>query len=332
MVEDDDLGHAANPQRERHGGSPDRRPRPSPQDPDLRCAGWRPPACRRGSQRPCRGPPPLGQGQRGCRQFLRPRWHRGVGEREATSAAPRRQVICFGPPRSVRGLLVGPRRPVPRPRARRGASVLRHHQHRVRRHHNHHHRRVHRRHHHLGVTSPRGTSSNNNNSSSNSSNSNSSDRPASRVAGKSRAPSECTPFSISLFIMSTGLNLSFACQGFLPLFSQGHASSARYHARRVWLPAAGICWEWRRRSAPGCCNYADGYRSPNDGDAIEYTVGSGGGGPNCTYPHHRGRHGGVSSSIPPPTLEETEVVFRRRARSSAGSPPPGAVSCPSGSS
>jgi hypothetical protein len=41
-------------------------------------------------------------------------------------------------PRSVRGLLVGPRRPAPRPRARRGASVRCHRHHRVRRHHNHH--------------------------------------------------------------------------------------------------------------------------------------------------------------------------------------------------
>jgi hypothetical protein len=93
------------------------------------------------------------------------------------------------PPRSFRGLLVGPRRPAPRLRARRGTSVLRHHRHRARRPHNHHHRRVRRRHHHLGVTSPKGTSS-----SSNDSSSNSSGRPTSRVAGKSRAPSECSPF------------------------------------------------------------------------------------------------------------------------------------------
>jgi hypothetical protein len=69
-------------------------------------------------------------------------------------------------PRSVRGPLVEPRRPAPRPRARRGASVLRHHHHRVRRHHNHHNCRVRHRHHHLGVISPMDTSSNNNNSSS----------------------------------------------------------------------------------------------------------------------------------------------------------------------
>jgi hypothetical protein len=121
--------------------------------------------------------------------------------------------------------------------------------------------------------------------------------------------------------MPTGLNPSFACQGFLPFCSQGRTSSTRYHARRrVWLSASGICWEWCRRSAPGYCrrdsatglpcsswgssnsgtyvkrrrnggggpNCADGYRSLNDGDAVEYTIGSGGGGPNCAHPRHQG--------------------------------------------
>jgi hypothetical protein len=64
-------------------------------------------------------------------------------------------------PRSVRGLLAGPRRPAPRPRACRGALVLRHHNHQVCRHHNHHHRRARRRQQHLGMISPRGTSSSN---------------------------------------------------------------------------------------------------------------------------------------------------------------------------
>jgi hypothetical protein len=80
------------------------------------------------------------------------------------------------PPRSVRGLLAGPRRLAPRPRARRGASVLHHHHHQTR----HHHHRAHRRH-------PRGSSS------INSSSSRGSERPASRVAGRSRAPSKCSP-------------------------------------------------------------------------------------------------------------------------------------------
>jgi hypothetical protein len=118
----------------------------------------------------------------------------GVGGREATSAASHRRVICFGPPRSVRGLLVGPRRPAPRSRAHRGALVRRHHHHRARRHrHRHHHRsHLHHRHpHHLGVISPRGSNNNNNNNNNNSNNN--SGRPASRVAGKSRAPSKCSP-------------------------------------------------------------------------------------------------------------------------------------------
>jgi hypothetical protein len=47
--------------------------------------------------------------------------------------------------------------------------------------------------------------------------------------------------------MSTGLNSSFTCQGFLPLCFQGPASSFGYQAHRwVWLSAGGIYWEWRR--------------------------------------------------------------------------------------
>jgi hypothetical protein len=75
---------------------------------------------------------------------------------------------------------VGPRRSAPRPRAHRGALVL-----------------WPRRHHHsLGVITPRGTSNSNNSSNNNhsSSNSNSSGCPASRVAGRSRALSKCSPF------------------------------------------------------------------------------------------------------------------------------------------
>jgi hypothetical protein len=50
------------------------------------------------------------------------------------------------PPRSVRRQLVGPRRPTPRPRARRGASALRHHHLRIRHHSHRHHHQAHRRH------------------------------------------------------------------------------------------------------------------------------------------------------------------------------------------
>jgi hypothetical protein len=128
--------------------------------------------------------------------------------------------------------------------------------------------------------------------------------------------------------MLTGLNPSFACKGFLPLFSQGRASSARYHVCRwVQLSAAGICWEWCRRSAPGCCNSTDGYHSLNDGDAVEYTVGIGGGGPSCAYPRHRGRRGGRVQLHPAAHSGGDRGGFwavalvRRRARSSASSPP-----------
>jgi hypothetical protein len=102
-------------------------------------------------------------------------------------------------PRSARRLQMGPRRPAPRPTTRRGTSVPRSSLH----------------HHHPGVITPRSTSSTNSNnnssrrgsssdlssSSHNSSShsqcgnsSRSGDRLASRVTGKSRAPSKCSPF------------------------------------------------------------------------------------------------------------------------------------------
>jgi hypothetical protein len=90
------------------------------------------------------------------------------------------RLLVSEPPRSARGLQVGLRRSAPRPTVRRGALVLRC------RHH----------HHHLGVITPRNTSSSHNNSSSNrnSSNSRSDDHPASRVNGRSKALSKCSPF------------------------------------------------------------------------------------------------------------------------------------------
>jgi hypothetical protein len=72
--EDNDLGHAVDPQQQRRDGSLDRRPEPPPRDPDLRCINWRSPAHRCGSQRQSRrGPQPLGQGQRGYKRCLGPR-------------------------------------------------------------------------------------------------------------------------------------------------------------------------------------------------------------------------------------------------------------------
>jgi hypothetical protein len=87
------------------------------------------------------------------------------------------------PPRSARGLLVGLRRPAPRPTTRRDASVLRPHRHQ--------HHLSRRHHHHLRVISLRGTSNSNSSSSNNSSRSGDL---ASRVTGRSRAPSKCGPF------------------------------------------------------------------------------------------------------------------------------------------
>jgi hypothetical protein len=268
----------------------------------------------------------------------------GRRKRGGTDYAALTSYSSRTPPRRVRRLLVGPRRPAPRPRARRGASVLRHH-HRVRRHHNHHHHRSRRCQHHLGVIPLRGTSSSSNNSSSSSK---SSGRPASKVAGRSKAPSDCSPsFFISLFIMPTGLNPSFVCQGFLPLCSQGRASPTPGCCHRD--SATGLpCSSWgsdssdtnvkRRRSGGGGPNCSDGYHSLNDGDVVEYTIGSGRGGPNCARPRHRGRRGGRVQLHPAAHSGGDGGGFwavapvRHRARSGAGSPPLGAVSCPSGSS
>jgi hypothetical protein len=100
-------------------------------------------------------------------------------------------------PRSASGPHAGPRRRAPRPTAHRDASACRHHHHRARRHHHRrHHQSRHHHYHHLGVISPRGSSSINSSSSNNhsSGNSNNRGRPASRVAGRSRAPSKCSPF------------------------------------------------------------------------------------------------------------------------------------------
>jgi hypothetical protein len=157
--------------------------------------------------------------------------------------------------------------------------------------------------------------------------------------------------SISLFIMPTGLNPSFACQGFPPpLYSHGRASSTRYHACwRVWLSVAGMCWEWCQRSAPAAASEIapPGSHAPARGSAAATPTSSGvveaeevpttpmattasttvmpsstpstaeEEVPTAPTPAIEGDAGGASSSIPPPTLEETEVVFGRWLRSDA---------------
>jgi hypothetical protein len=110
-----------------------------------------------------------------------PRGRRERGDTDCAAPTGLSSRICpliRIPPRSVRGRLAGPRRPAPRPRARRGASVLLHHHNQTRRHRHHHQaRRCH----------PRGRSSIN-------SSSRGSECPASKVTGRSRAPSKCGPF------------------------------------------------------------------------------------------------------------------------------------------
>jgi hypothetical protein len=82
-----------------------------------------------------------------------------------------------GLPQKRQKIAGGVGRPAPRPRARRGASVL---------HQLHHQSCRHRRHHHLACHRHRGSSINNNSSKG-------SGRLASKVVGRSRAPSKCIP-------------------------------------------------------------------------------------------------------------------------------------------
>jgi hypothetical protein len=104
--------------------------------------------------------------------------------------------------RSARKQLVGSGRLAPRPRARRGASALRQYHHRSRRHH-----------HHLACHHHRGSNIDNGNSSK------ASGRLASKVVGRSRVPSKCTPspYPICLVTVLMSINPSFACQGFFSL-------------------------------------------------------------------------------------------------------------------
>jgi hypothetical protein len=209
-------------------------------------------------------------------------------------------------PRSARGPLAGPRRRAPRPTARRGASVLRsHHHHRAPRHHHH---RSRRHHHHLGVISPRDTSSSSNHSSSSSK---SGDLASRSLEGPGPQVSVAPPSS--LIVMPTSFNPLPVFQGFLPLYSQGHTSSAGFQAhRRVWLSAAGICWEWCQRSAPGCCqDNASGFPCPSRGSGgNDASVGqrrSSGGGPSwgCAPSPDAGA---TQEARPAPTLR---LLWRR---------------------
>jgi hypothetical protein len=277
-------------------------------------------------------PPPLGQGQRGCKQLLRPngsggseeerrRWLRRVDGPFVLEAAPPPPLGPRRPaPRSVRGLLARPRRPTPRPRARRGASVLHHHSHRVRHHHSHHHHRACRRQQHLGTISPRGTTSSSNSI-------RGSGRPASRVVGRSRAPSECNPF-LPLICLSCRqvFNPSFACQGFLPLCSQGRASPAPAAATETAPPGPQVPARGPTAAAPTPSGAAAAEGVPTAPTAATAStmampsstpLAAAEEAPAAPTPAIEVDAGGVPSSNPPPTPEETKVIFGRRLRSGA---------------
>jgi hypothetical protein len=149
---------------------------------------------------------------RGCRQLLRPRWHRGVRGREAAPTAPRRRVIHLRPlPEASEDRCWGRGGRLPSP-GRRGASVLRHHHHRVRRHHNHHHhhRRV-RRHHHHPRRSPPWAPPAATTTTAAAAKAAVAPLPGSLEGPGPRVSVAPMPFFISLSIMPMGLNPSFAC-------------------------------------------------------------------------------------------------------------------------
>jgi hypothetical protein len=200
---------------------------------------------------------------------------------------------------------VGPRRLAPRPMARRGASVLRSRRH----------------HHHLGVITPRGTNSSNNNSS------RSGDRLASKVTGKSRAPSKCSPFfhesnhradkvlTHHLFIRAS----SPAAPKVMPPppdtrptdgsgsqqqeSAEGGAGGPPPAAAKTALEASHAPAEDPAAAAPASGGVA----------AAEEVLARG----FAPTPDTGGGAGGASSSNPPPAPEEMEVVFGQRLRSGA---------------
>jgi hypothetical protein len=121
------------------------------------------------SANPSMAPSPFDKGKGAASSASTPGSSRGSEEERRRRLRRADGSFILEPPRSARGLQVGPRRPDPKPTMRRGALVLRSRRH----------------HHHPGVITPRSTTSS----------SRSGDRLASRVTGKSRAPSKCSPFS-----------------------------------------------------------------------------------------------------------------------------------------
>jgi hypothetical protein len=166
------------------------------------------------------------------------------------------------------------------------------------------------------VISPRGTSSSNNNSSSNSSG-----RLASRVAGKSRAPSECNPFFPLVYL---------SCRRVLthPLLVRASSLSAPKVAPPPLDTMSGGSGSQQQASAgSGAGNPPLAAATVPMATAASMTVMPSSTPsttaeevPTAPTPAIKGdAGGGASSSISLPTLEETEVVFGRRLRSGAES-------------
>jgi hypothetical protein len=127
------------------------------------------------SANPAATPSPLDKGKGVASSTSAPGDSRGSEEERRCRLRRADGSLVSEPPKSTRGLQAEPRRPALGPTVHRGASVLRSlHYHR-----------------HLGVITARGTGSSN---SSRNSSSSSGGRLASRVAGRSRAPSMCSPF------------------------------------------------------------------------------------------------------------------------------------------
>jgi hypothetical protein len=131
------------------------------------------------SANPAVAPSPLDKGKGAASSASAPGSSGGSKEERRRRLRRADGSLISEPLKSARGLQVGPRRPAHRPTARRGTSVLRSCCY----------------HNHPGVVTPRSAISSNSNSSSNSRNDG---HLASRVTGKSRAPSKCSPFFFEL--------------------------------------------------------------------------------------------------------------------------------------
>jgi hypothetical protein len=203
---------------------------------------------------------------------------------------------------------VGPRRPASRPRARRGVPVLRHHHHRARHHRSHHRHPAHRRH-------LMGSSSN------------SSGRPAFRVAGRSMAPSKCSPILVlaSVVIMRTGLNPSLFARASSPSTSKavpaGGLGAQQQASPGSHAPAGGSA----AAEPPMASGAAAAEGVPTAPSAAAEEA------PAASAPSSRSTRGRVQLC---PAVHFggdgrdlwAAAPVRRRARSGASSPPPGAVS------